>query len=126
EAEVGCKNAAYVIFTSGSTGEPKGTILEHRAFCSSAAAHADALLIKPSSRMLQFAAHTFDSSLVEALTTLMIGATVCIPSEEARLNDITGAINEMQVTVAILTPSFVQFLEPSQFPTLKGLVLAGE
>jgi amino acid adenylation domain-containing protein len=123
---VNCRNAAYVIYTSGSTGEPKGTILEHRAFCSSAAAHADALLIKPSSRMLQFAAHTFDSSLVETLTTLMVGATVCIPSEDARLNDITGAVNDMQVTVAILTPSFVQFLEPSQLPTLKGLVLAGE
>src|SRR5205085_11552380 len=62
-------NAAYLIFTSGSTGEPKGIVMEHAAFCSSAAAHGPAMLICSTSRVLQFAAHTFDASLVEILTT---------------------------------------------------------
>ncbi|KAJ5630837.1 uncharacterized protein N7484_010937 [Penicillium longicatenatum] len=120
------QNAAYVLFTSGSTGEPKGTLLEHRAFLSSAKAHAAGLLIFRDSRCLQFAAHTFDASLAESLTPLIAGACVCIPSGEARLNDIVGAINEMRVTQACFTPSFIGFIDIESVPGLKGLVLAGE
>ncbi|KAK4224364.1 putative peptide synthase [Podospora fimiseda] len=119
-------NAAYVIFTSGSTGKPKGTVIEHRAFCSSARAHGPALLIDGTCRVLQFAAHTFDASLVEILTPLMVGACVCIPSEQDRLNYIVGAINRMKVDHAVLTPSFVGFISPSAVPGLRRLVLAGE
>ena len=117
---------AYLIFTSGTTGEPKGTIIPHVAFCSSAKAHGPGMLMYPDSRVLQFAAHTFDASLVEILTTLIVGGCVCIPSEEARLNDVTGAIAAMHVNWAVLTPSFIGFLEPSAVPGLKTLVLAGE
>lgn len=56
------------------------------------------------SRVLQFAAHTFDASLVEILTTLMMGGTVCIPTEESRLNNIVSVINDMNVNWAVLTP----------------------
>ncbi|GLA80039.1 nonribosomal peptide synthase [Aspergillus tubingensis] len=119
-------NAAYVIFTSGSTGEPKGTMLEHRAYVSGAAAHAGPHHMFSTSRVLQFAAHTFDASLVEILTTLLQGGCVCIPSEEERLSDIVKVINEMNVNHAILTPSFVEFVEAAQVPGLETLILAGE
>lgn len=56
----------------------------------------------------------------------MQGACVCIPSEDARLNNVVGAINEMRVNHAVLTPSFIGFVEPAAVPTLKTLVLAGE
>ncbi|TVY44055.1 Nonribosomal peptide synthetase [Lachnellula occidentalis] len=135
---------AYVIFTSGTTGQPKGTMIEHRSFCSGAKAHAPAMLINSKSRVLQFAvctpsvfvphsiliadsqAHTFDASLVEILTTLMVGGVVCIPSEDQRLNNITLAINQMGVNWAVLTPSFVGFINPVDVPGLKTLTLAGE
>ncbi|OQE06785.1 hypothetical protein PENVUL_c016G05101 [Penicillium vulpinum] len=120
------QNAAYVLFTSGSTGEPKGTLLEHRAFLSGAMAHGPGLHIDRESRCLQFAAHTFDASLAESLTPLIHGACVCIPSEEARLNDIVTTINEMRVTQACFTPSFVGFIEIESVPGLESLVLAGE
>ncbi|KXG45667.1 AMP-dependent synthetase/ligase [Penicillium griseofulvum] len=120
------QNAAYVLFTSGSTGEPKGTLLEHRAFLSGAMVHGPGLKIYRESRCLQFAAHTFDASLAESLTPLIHGACVCIPSEEARLNDIVTTINEMRVTQACFTPSFVGFIEIESVPGLESLVLAGE
>ncbi|KAL4933021.1 uncharacterized protein BDV17DRAFT_287381 [Aspergillus undulatus] len=124
--EVDCSNAAYVIFTSGSTGEPKGTFLEHRAYCSSALVHGPRLLISPESRVLQFAAHTFDASLAESISPFMHGACVCIPSEHDRLNDIVGAITRLRVNYASLTPSFIEFIQPSMIPEVKTLVLAGE
>ncbi|KAJ5794166.1 AMP-dependent synthetase/ligase [Penicillium paradoxum] len=120
------QNAAYVLFTSGSTGEPKGTLLEHRAFLSGSMAHGPGLRIYRDSRCLQFAAHTFDASLAESLTPLIHGACVCIPSEEARLNDIVSTINEMRVTQACFTPSFIGFIEIESIPGLESLVLAGE
>jgi amino acid adenylation domain-containing protein/non-ribosomal peptide synthase protein (TIGR01720 family) len=84
------------------------------------------LRIDGTCRVLQFAAHTFDASLVEILTPLMVGACVCIPSEHERLNDLAGAMNRMAVDHAVLTPSFVNFLTPSTVPKLRRLVLAGE
>ncbi|KIA75536.1 hypothetical protein HK57_00693 [Aspergillus ustus] len=124
--EVNCTNAAYVIFTSGSTGEPKGTLIEHRAYCSSAMVHGPRLLICPESRVLQFAAHTFDASLAESISPFMHGACVCVPSEEDRLNDIVGAIKRLRANYASLTPSFIEFIEPSMVPEIQTVVLAGE
>ncbi|OGM47600.1 nonribosomal peptide synthase Pes1 [Aspergillus bombycis] len=124
--EVKGSNAAYVIFTSGSTGEPKGTLMEHKAYVSSAMAHAPRLRVFAYSRLLQFAAHTFDASLVEILTSLLVGACICVPSEEARLNNITKVINDMRVNHATLTPSFIDFVNISDVPNLETLVLAGE
>ncbi|KAL2192774.1 non-ribosomal peptide synthetase [Corynascus similis CBS 632.67] len=118
---------AYVIFTSGTTGKPKGTIISHTAFCSGAAAHGPAMLMTPPFRFLQFASYTFDASLVEILTTLMLGGTVCVPREEDRTNgNITAAMEEMGVTMTLLTPSFARVIEPASVPHLKTLILGGE
>jgi amino acid adenylation domain-containing protein/non-ribosomal peptide synthase protein (TIGR01720 family) len=120
------KDLAYLIWTSGTTGEPKGTMIEHGAYCSGAKAHGPAMRMSAQSRVLQFAAHVFDASLVEILTTLMLGGVVCIPTEDQRLNDITFSIQQMRVNWAVLTPSFIGFIEPEDVPGLTTLVLAGE
>ncbi|KAI9150478.1 Nonribosomal peptide synthase atnA [Paramyrothecium foliicola] len=119
-------SAAYVIFTSGTTGKPKGTIVEHAAFCTSAMAHGAAMGMDESSRILQFASYTFDASIMEILTGLIRGGTVCIPSDDERINDIAGTINRMGVNWALLTPSVAQLIRPSLVPQLKTLVLGGE
>ncbi|KAJ4116109.1 Nonribosomal peptide synthetase 4 [Fusarium equiseti] len=117
---------SYCIFTSGTTGKPKGTIISHFAFCTGATAHGSAMGMNKSSRVLQFASHTFDASIMETLTTLIHGGTVCVPSEDERMHDVVGAINRMNVNWALLTPSVAQLIEPSLVPGLKTLVLGGE
>ncbi|PYH40075.1 acetyl-CoA synthetase-like protein [Aspergillus saccharolyticus JOP 1030-1] len=123
---VGPENAAYVIFTSGSTGEPKGTVIQHGAYASASTTHASTMLMDETTRALQFASFTFDASLVEILTTLVVGGCVCVASEEQRKRDVTEAIRETNCNWAALTPSFVNLLNPDDVPSLKVLVLAGE
>ena len=121
-------NLAYIIPTSGTTGQPKLTCIEHGNYCTNVKGHVPGIkvdAVKPI-RVLQFATHSFDASIIEILTPLMIGGTTCIPDEHARLNDVAKVINDMRVTWASLTPTFVRFLEPSMVPTLASIVLMGE
>ncbi|CAG9987268.1 unnamed protein product [Clonostachys byssicola] len=118
--------AAFVVFTSGSTGKSKGIILSHQSMCTSAFAHGKFMGLDKKSRVLQFAAYTFDVSNQDIWTTLMHGGCVCVPSDEERLNDIAGSINRMGVNWTFLTPTVARLLTPDQVPTLQTLVLGGE
>lgn len=119
-------NPAYCLFTSGTTGKPKGTIIPHRAFCTSALAFTRGLRIHQNSRTFQFASYTFDASCIEILSALMTGATVCVPTEDERVSDPAGAIRRMKANWSLLTPSVLSILKPSQLSTLETLVAGGE
>ncbi|KAL2802051.1 hypothetical protein BJX63DRAFT_438242 [Aspergillus granulosus] len=125
DAHVLPHHLAYVLFTSGSTGSPKGCIINHQALAA-AANQGEALQISADSRVLQFASPSFGVSLIEIFCTLSAGGTICIPSEDERINDLTGAINRMMVNWALLTPSLINSIESSSVPRLETLVVAGE
>ena len=119
-------NAAFVLFTSGSTGQPKGIVQEHGSVCTNALAHGPALGMGPTSRVLQFAAFTFDVSMMDIFTTLILGGCICMPSEYDRMNDIVSFINSRDVNWTFMTPSFSNLIEPDHVPSLKKLALGGE
>lgn len=119
-------NTAYVVFTSGSTGAPKGFVVEHRALCTAVLALASPMRITSTSRVLQFAAYTFDLSLGDIFVTLSQGGCICVPSELERVNDLAGAIVRMNVNSACLIPSVARIFQPEDVPCLKNLLLGGE
>ena len=118
-------NAAMVNFTSGSTGKPKGIVVRHSGVRSLVAHNAD-MGIDQSTRFLQFSAYTFDTSNGEIFLSLCVGACVCVPSEDERVNDLAGMMTRLSVNYTFLTPSLVLSLSPEALPTLKTLALVGE
>ena len=126
DVKVTPSNALYVTFTSGSTGEPKGSIIEHASCSSAFKAQIEANYFQCTSRVLQFASYSFDTSIEEILATLMAGGCICIPSEIERLSDLPGAINRMGVNLAELTTSAASLLTPESVPKLKVLRQGGE
>ena len=119
-------NAAFVLFTSGSTGKPKGIVQEHASVCTSSLAHGRAMNVTSESRVFQYAAFTFDVSMMDIFTTLIYGGCVCIPSEEDRMGSFTSVMNAMQVNWALFTPSVASLITPEEVPTLQNLSLGGE
>lgn len=120
-------NNAYCVFTSGTTGTPKGTLIPHRALATGLAEHASACGMTPATRALQFASYSFDASIGDIFTTIQVGGTLCIPSEQERSPaDFTTFIRASAATWAGLTPSFASLLDPPAVPSLEALVLAGE
>lgn len=63
---------------------------------------------------------------MDIFTTLIFGGVVCTPSEDERMGNIAGTINDMEVNWALFTPSVASLFIPEEVPTLKTLALGGE
>ncbi|KAF5024641.1 hypothetical protein F66182_3263 [Fusarium sp. NRRL 66182] len=121
---------AYLIFTSGSTGKPKGVQVSHSAAACSIGSHSTAIplpeRINDGFRWFQFAAPTFDPSIMEIFVTLSNGGTLCAAPRTLTLTDLEGTINEARATIMMATPSLAALLRPSRLETLRVLWCMGE
>jgi amino acid adenylation domain-containing protein len=127
-SKVTADNLAYVIYTSGSTGKPKGTLLHHRGLCNFALAYIQGMGVEANSRMLQFAAFSFDASVAETFMALLAGATLCLASRDTLLSGpgLIRLLQEQEITTAILPPSVLKLLPAEELPALQSIISAGE
>ena len=75
---------AYIIYTSGSTGVPKGVEITHRNLRNLVDWHNHEFLTTAQDRATQIAGPGFDAAVWELWPYLAAGASIHIPSREAR------------------------------------------
>ncbi|KAL9610621.1 MAG: hypothetical protein Q9167_004695 [Letrouitia subvulpina] len=126
DSTVSSQNLAYVVHTSGSTGKPKGIMHTHSTYVSGVKNRIPTMYRDRTARVLQFASYSFDVSIEDVWTTLLVGGVVCIPSDHERSNDLVGYMNRAQTTYAEITPSLARTLQPEALPYMKIVALSGE
>ncbi|KAF7563750.1 hypothetical protein G7046_g406 [Stylonectria norvegica] len=122
---VKARNSAFIIFTSDDPGIPTGVVLEHGSVVTSLLHHG-AHCCEQSARVLQYAAYTSHASVTEVFSPLIVGGCICIASENDCLSNLAGAMEQLGVTNAMLTPNAVSLLKPLEVPSLDNLVFIGE
>jgi amino acid adenylation domain-containing protein/non-ribosomal peptide synthase protein (TIGR01720 family) len=122
----GLTNSAYVIYTSGSTGRPKGVVVTHAGVASLLTQQMRAFEVGAGSRVLQFAALSFDAAAWELCMSLLSGACLVVaPPERVMPGDTMAAlVAEAGVTHVTLPPTALSVLP--DLPSVTTLVVAGE
>jgi amino acid adenylation domain-containing protein len=125
---------AYIYFTSGSTGEPKGAMCEHAGMLNHLYAKIDDLAIGEGQVVAQTARQSFDISLWQLISPLLVGAQTLIIEQDVILDVhrlVTKIVNG-QVTVLQVVPSYLEavltYLEqhPCDLPDLQYVSVTGE
>ncbi|MBB1242184.1 amino acid adenylation domain-containing protein [Streptomyces durbertensis] len=119
---------AYAIYTSGSTGRPKGVVVTHSGFSGVVEAQLRRFGVTASSRILQFASHSFDGAVWELCGGLLTGATLVMAPAEltAPGPELAALVERNAVTHATLPPAALTVLEPAQLSSLSSLIVSGE
>jgi len=134
ELSLHAKNLVYVIYTSGSTGRPKGTAMPHRAMVNLIEWHRSTFAGGPGTRVLQFAALSFDVAFQETFTTLCSGGTLVLVDEWIRRDagELMGLLCKGSIQRLFLPPLMLQALaeyarSTGVVPeTLADVITAGE
>jgi amino acid adenylation domain-containing protein len=129
----GPRDLVYVIYTSGSTGRPKGVPIEHRSLLNNLAWQVREFGFGPADRVLQRSAVTFDASMWELWTPLVVGASLVIADEYERRDPAAclRLIERHGVTFTQFVPSFLSLViaelerEPRELP-LRLACVGGE
>jgi amino acid adenylation domain-containing protein len=119
-------NLAYCIFTSGSTGVPKAVSMEHCAPMQTIECSRSLVPWCDSSRLLQYAATTFDMCYYDCFLTWTLGFALCAAEQDMMLNELPKIINDLNVDLLDLTPSVAASLVRSDVPCVKWLYCIGE
>ncbi|MEO0779027.1 MAG: amino acid adenylation domain-containing protein, partial [Bacteroidota bacterium] len=110
--QLGPEHLSYVLFTSGSTGLPKGALIEQGGMINHQYDKIYELGLDENCRVAHTASVSFDISIWQALTALLVGGTTIIYREKTVLEPtrLLAALRRDQVTVMETVPSYLQVL----------------
>ncbi|QFS37903.1 non-ribosomal peptide synthetase [Burkholderia cepacia] len=122
---------AYIAFTSGSTGRPKAIAGSHNGLAHFVDWQSKEFGIGPGDRFAHFTNLSFDVWFRDVLTPLISGATICIPTTEARAESVFAFLRDSGITAMHLVPSIANLWINTHAPdttidTLKHAFFAGE
>ncbi len=133
---VNSSDLAYVIFTSGSTGKPKGVMIEHIGMINHIFAKINDLGINEDDVIAQNASQTFDISVWQFFSALIVGGTTVIYDYETILNPnaFIKSIMADKITILEMVPSYLSifldalndFDSPHDFLSLSYILVTGE
>nr|UVI57902.1 non-ribosomal peptide synthetase [Aspergillus elegans] len=126
DTTVAPRSPAFLMWTSGSTGNPKSVVLEHAALYMSITTYAEASNLSARTRTFQFTSFTFTVSICDIFGTMSKGGTLCMPSDEQRLNDLSGAMKASAASFCWLTSTSLTGLDPEKLPDLRCVTVGGE
>ena len=117
---------AYVIYTSGSTGNPKGVEVSNNGLLNVIEQQIE-ITKMDKSKFYLYLAISFDASLSDIYCSLLSASHIhiydCLRRNAIGLKDY---FNEVGITHSDLPPSFLKLLSPSDFKTLKSIIIGGE
>jgi amino acid adenylation domain-containing protein len=108
-------NLAYVMFTSGSTGVPKGAMLTHRGLFNHLLMMVEDLELTAADTVAQNTVQSFDISVWQLLTPLMIGGRVAVVLDEVAHDPLRLLVETERERITIL----------EVVPSLLGAMLDG-
>lgn len=101
---------AYVIYTSGSTGKPKGAMVQRGGMVNHLLAKVEELSLTDTDALVHNAPVTFDVSVWQSLTTLLVGGRIraIARAEAADPEALFGVIAAERLTVLEVVPSLLR------------------
>ena len=135
EIEIQPNDLAYIIYTSGSTGKPKGVMVEHLGMFNHLFAKVNDLHLTDSSIVVQNSSVSFDISIWQFLSALMVGGTTVVYDEKLIFNPsrLVERLEQDGVTIFEVVPSFLNVLlellergKTADLSKLEFLLVTGE
>ena len=117
----------YIIFTSGTTGTPKGISINEKSVLNTIDDIIQRFKLNCKDYLFNISELSFDLSIFDIITPLLIGATTILCRNLNELNDFTSELGK--VTLWNSTPGLVQALLHSkyeQMQNLKYIMMSGD
>ena len=114
---------AYVLYTSGTSGKPKGVVVENHSVVNYAEAFEAEFHTGQGDVMLQYSVCSFDIFVEEVFTTLLNGATLCIPTYSIRNGSLPGLMRFVERHGVTIVDGFPYLLaEMNKLPEIPSCV----